>query len=78
MDCVLPGMYPSRVRPMLMSKSTPSPRSNKTPRGGKMMARMILQMSLAVKAILKWIEVNRLHTGVQQRLALARLNKGLN
>ena len=29
-----------------MSKSLPHPRSRKTPRGGRMMAMMILQMSL--------------------------------
>lgn len=29
-----------------MSRSTPQPRSRKTPRGGRMMAKMILQMSL--------------------------------
>lgn len=35
-----------------MQKSAPQPRSRKTPTGGRMMARMILQMSLAVKGIL--------------------------
>lgn len=34
-----------------MRKSALQPRSRKTPRGGRMMARMILQMSLAVKAM---------------------------
>lgn len=37
---------------MLMSKSAPHPRSRKTPRGGRMTARMILQISDAVKGIL--------------------------
>jgi len=35
----------------LMKRSAPHPRSKKTPRGGRMTAMMILQMSLAVKAI---------------------------
>jgi hypothetical protein len=37
---------PRMVRPMLISRSTPQPFSRKTPRGGRMMAKMILQMSL--------------------------------
>lgn len=43
---IMPGMYPRMVSRMLMSKSAPQPRSRKTPRGGRMMARMILQISL--------------------------------
>lgn len=43
---MMPGMYPRMVRRMLMSRSAPQPRSRKTPRGGRMTARMILQMSL--------------------------------
>jgi len=39
------------VKKMLMTKSAPHPRSNRTPTGGRMMARMILQMSEAVKGI---------------------------
>lgn len=35
-----------------MQKSALHPRSRKTPRGGRMMAKMILMMSLAVKGIL--------------------------
>lgn len=34
------------VRAMLITKSTPQPVSRKTPRGGKMKAKMNLQMSL--------------------------------
>lgn len=34
------------VSRMLMRRSAPHPRSKKTPRGGRKMARMILQMSL--------------------------------
>jgi len=41
------------VKRMLMRRSAPHPRSRKTPRGGRMMARMILQISLAVKGILR-------------------------
>jgi hypothetical protein len=37
---------PRMVRRMLMKKSAPQPRSRKTPTGGRMMARRILQMSL--------------------------------
>ena len=32
-----------------MQKSAPQPRSRKTPRGGRMMAMMILQMSLELR-----------------------------
>ena len=34
------------VKRMLISRSAPHPRSRKTPSGGRMMAKMILQMSL--------------------------------
>ena len=40
------------VRRMLISKSEPHPRSRKTPRGGRMTAKIILQMSLAVKGMI--------------------------
>uniref|UniRef100_A0A0S1MIS1 Uncharacterized protein n=1 Tax=Phakopsora pachyrhizi TaxID=170000 RepID=A0A0S1MIS1_PHAPC len=40
------------VNRMLMRKSAPQPRSRKTPRGGRMMARMILMMSDPVKGML--------------------------
>lgn len=36
-----------------MKKSALQPRSRKTPRGGRKMARMILQMSDAVKGMLR-------------------------
>lgn len=39
-------VLPRMVNRMLMRKSAPQPRSRKTPTGGRMMARMILQMSL--------------------------------
>ena len=45
---VLTGMYPRTVNRMLMRKSALQPRSRKTPRGGRKMARMILQISLVV------------------------------
>lgn len=44
--CWLPVTYPRMVSRMLIRRSAPQPRSRKTPRGGRMMARMILQMSL--------------------------------
>jgi hypothetical protein len=37
---------PRIVRGMLINRSIPQPRSRKTPRGGRMMAKMILQISL--------------------------------
>lgn len=40
---------PRMVRRMLMRRSAPQPRSRKTPRGGRMMARRILQMSLEAR-----------------------------
>jgi hypothetical protein len=45
---MMPGMKPRMVRKMLMSRSLPHPRSRKTPRGGSMIAKMILQISLWV------------------------------
>lgn len=40
---------PRIVRRMLIRRSAPQPRSRKTPMGGRMMARMILQISLNKK-----------------------------
>ncbi len=40
------ALTPRMVRRMLISRSAPHPRSRKTPSGGRMMAKMILQMSL--------------------------------
>lgn len=48
---MMPGMKPRMVRAMLMSRSAPQPRSRKTPRGGRMMAKMILQMSLVLVSL---------------------------
>jgi hypothetical protein len=48
---MIPGMYPRIVRRMLISKSAAHPRSRKTPRGGRMIAKIIFRMSLAVKGI---------------------------
>jgi hypothetical protein len=45
-------MYPRHVRMMFKSKSPEQPVSRKTPNGGRMIARKILQMSLAVNGIL--------------------------
>lgn len=43
---MIPGMYPRMVKQILIKRSAPQPLSRKTPIGGRMMARMILQMSL--------------------------------
>lgn len=51
-DRFLKLLTPRMVNRMLMSKSAPHPRSRKTPIGGRKMAKMILQISEAVKAIL--------------------------
>lgn len=40
------ALTPRMVKRMLISRSAPHPRSRKTPSGGRMMAKMILQMSL--------------------------------
>jgi hypothetical protein len=49
---MIPGINPKQVRPMLIRRSTPHPFSASTPRGGRMTARMNLQMSVHVKAML--------------------------
>lgn len=46
MAWMIPGIQPRMVKQMLMRRSAPQPRSRKTPRGGRTMAKMILQMSL--------------------------------
>ena len=38
--------YPRIVNRMLIKRSAPHPRSRKTPSGGRMIARIILQISL--------------------------------
>jgi len=48
---MIPGMNPSIVSAILMSRSTPQPFSAKTPKGGKMMAKMILQISVHVNGM---------------------------
>ena len=40
------ALTPRMVKRMLISRSAPHPRSRKTPSGGRMMAKKILQMSL--------------------------------
>ena len=40
------GNLPSIVRRMFINRSAPQPRSKKTPSGGRIMAKMILMMSL--------------------------------
>jgi hypothetical protein len=46
MAWITPGIHPRMVNKMLIRKSAPQPRSRKTPRGGRIMAKIILQMSL--------------------------------
>jgi hypothetical protein len=43
---MIPGRYPKHVKIMLIRRSPVHPRSRKTPRGGRRMARRILQISL--------------------------------
>lgn len=52
MGKILPGMYPNKVKPQFINKSTPQPFSARTPRGGKIIARINLQISEHVRAIL--------------------------
>jgi len=40
------GNVPRQVRRMFINRSAPQPRSKKTPSGGRIMAKMILMMSL--------------------------------
>jgi len=49
---MIPGMNPRQVSAMLIRRSTPHPRSAKTPKGGRIIAKINLQMSMQVKAIL--------------------------
>lgn len=56
----MPGMKPRMVRAMLISRSTPHPFSASTPNGGRMTAKMILQMSLQVKGIFSFNRVRAL------------------
>jgi len=51
-------MYPKIVKQILMIKSTPHPRSSRTPIGGRKMAKMILQMSDPVKAMVVDLIIN--------------------
>ncbi|CAG8699186.1 751_t:CDS:1, partial [Gigaspora rosea] len=44
-------MYPSNVNRILITKSSPHPRSSTTPSGGKMMAKITLKISENVIAI---------------------------
>lgn len=54
--------------------SAPHPRSRKTPRGGRKMARMILQMSAPVKGMLSvegWVRGELLMNGIERRERVA-------
>lgn len=50
---MMPGMNPSMVSAMLISRSTPQPFSANTPNGGSMTARIILQISEQVNGIVE-------------------------
>jgi len=50
---MIPGIKPSRVRRMLITKSWPHPFSARTPNGGRNTARMNLKMSVHVNAMMK-------------------------
>lgn len=49
---MIPGRYPRIVKQILINRSDPHPFSRKTPRGGRMIARMILQISEPVRGML--------------------------
>lgn len=54
----VPGMKPSRVSPILIRKSTLHPRSASTPKGGRITARITLQISVQVMAMFTvWISL---------------------
>lgn len=53
-------MYPNIVNKMLIQKSAPIPLSNKTPSGGRKMAKKTLQISDQVKGILNFFIINHL------------------
>jgi len=57
---------------MLIRRSAPHPRSRKTPRGGRKMAKMILMISLQVKAILKMRVLKAMSVSIPK--ALKRLS----
>lgn len=52
---MMPGMNPKMVNAMLINKSTPQPFSANTPSGGKMTAKMILQISEQVNGMIGWL-----------------------
>ena len=54
---MMPGIKPRNVRAMLIKRSTPQPFSASTPSGGRITAKMILQMSEQVKGIVYvWVQ----------------------
>ena len=59
-----------------MKKSALQPRSRKTPRGGRKMARMILQMSEAVKGMSSVRLLFETLYGNFRRVACAKLKRG--
>lgn len=62
---MIPGIHPRMVKQMLIRRSAPHPRSRKTPRGGRMKAKMILQMSLW-RWLACWIVGSDLEATVQR------------
>jgi len=48
---MIPGMNPNIVSAILMRRSTPQPFSANTPKGGRIMAKMILQISEQVNGM---------------------------
>lgn len=58
---------------MLIRKSAPQPRSRKTPTGGRMMARMILQMSLHETRMSITVQSEELLTCPDPRRPVVRL-----
>lgn len=56
---ILPGMYPRIVKRILIHKSAPIPRSISTPIGGRMIAKITLQISGQVKGISLFCSVYR-------------------
>jgi len=49
---MIPGIKPRSVSPILINKSTPHPFSKNTPRGGRRNAKINLQISLHVNAMI--------------------------
>jgi len=55
---MMPGIQPRMVNKMLIKKSAPHPLSRNTPKGGRKMAKRILQISDAVNAMVNDVGEN--------------------